>query len=469
MPAQPFIGQNQAGEVKTEWPTPNPVDEIMVALLESKVEDYMPLLMGFPPPQGSHPEQLLCQQIPVDWSHVQRTYAKDRQLQQTYNYSISYDEEGNAFPTFTRDYIVRRYGYVPLTKGSLLRGLMSTAVNAGGTGYDQETVTVVLTGGTGSGGAVSAVVSGGVIVHLAITAEGDYTIAPTLTISGGAGTGAMGTCAVQPGSTVLTKEDFLRTPESALDGLWSLVRRVYTTLPGATTTETHYDATTNTDITVSKTRKLKSDITPGAVIVGSGTGATVVVTTEEPIDNLTAFEVVTVQPLPANHGYTTALETKQDFVPFEFPATLDVDLYVSSTGALGYNPAFVRRVSQITKTWWEISATKPDISSIMNDATLGGLTVLASIWGLTAKGVGTIPEIIMDAKTITYPGGVGIAWPGSIPDLTTYLSAWVGTTSSPTGARAWRGEVNPDGNFFRWRVDITFVQYLVPPQGTIVP
>lgn len=229
MPSQPLIGQNQAGEVKTQWPTPNPFDEIMVAMLESKIEDYVALLMGTPPPQGSHPEQLLTQQIPIDWAHVQRTYAKDRTAQQTYNYSISYDEEGNAFPAFTRDYIVRRYGYVPLSKGTALAGFVSAKVTAAGTGYDQNTVANIISGS----GVATPIVSNGAIVHIAIVTEGTATSDVTgISITGTTGAGATASLFVQPQTAVLVKEDFLRTPDSPLDGLWCMVRRIYRTMPG---------------------------------------------------------------------------------------------------------------------------------------------------------------------------------------------------------------------------------------------
>lgn len=464
MSQQPFIGQNQAGEVKTEWPTPDPVDEILVALLESKIQDYVALVMGTPPPQGSHPEQLLCQQIPVDWSHVQRTYAKDRTAQQTYNYSISYDEEGNAFPIFTRDYIVRRYGYVPLTKGTALAGLMSAVVTAGGTGYVQETVNDIVS----SGATVRPVISNGVVVHLAILAEGNATSTSTgVGITGTTGSGGVASLLVQPQSAVLVKEDFLRTPDSPLDGLWCLVRRVYATLPGDTLTNVSYDPKTNTFTTTSKTRKLTSAITPSAGIVTIGSDVYVQEITRQPIDDLTSYEVVKLQPAPASKDLDTAVQTTR-YAPFQFPAILDAALYSSTGGVLGYTPAFTRTVKHQIYTYFVVSDTEPDITDIMEDLTNdGGIPILGAIFGVLRNGgnlfIGTLSEIIYNSVALTY-NGTTIDWPGSTPDLDTYRLDWVGT------ARAVMGRVSGvDNNYFFWEVEITKVMFLIEPGGTIEP
>ncbi len=469
MPAQPLIGQNQAGEVKTEWPTPLPADEMLVALLESKIEDYVAIQMGSPPPQGSHPDQLLTQQIPIDWAHVQRTYAKDRTAQQVYNYSISYDAEGNAFPTFIRDYVVRRYGYAPLTKGTALAGFISAKVVAGGTGYTQETVSNL----TSNGSVVVPVISNGAVVHLAITTEGSATSDVSgVSITGTVGSGASADLKVQPQTAVLTKEDFLRTPDSPLDGLWVIVRRVYTTLQGATLTEKKYDLKTNTVVTVSKTRKLTSVIVPEASVITVGSDNFVRIVDLEPIDNLTSYEVITLQPQPSAHDLSTAFITHVDFNPFEFPATLDVSLYQTTNGVLGYNPAFVRRVKQETWTYWVVDDTAPNIDAIMSDSMVGGIIFPGSIFGLIRTGgnlgLGTLSEIIYNAVNLAY-GTTVIDWPDSTPNFANYVTDWVGTNAMPTGARFWRGEVSPEGNYFRWRVDLTNVQYMLPAQGTVEP
>lgn len=236
MPPQPLSGQNiTPGEFQTAYPTPNKADEQLITYLESNVDDYLSLLYGTPPPENTNSDMLLVKQTPVDWPLVQRMYAKDRTLEGTYNYSIAYTEESASHPVYIRDYIVRRANYSRLANGSALSGLINATVTNGGSGYDQSTVTVTLAGGTGSGGAITAIVSNGAVVQLVITAEGNYTAAPNITINNG--TGATGTVSIQGSTVLLVKEDFIRTPDSPLDSLYVLVRRIYETLPGPILTE----------------------------------------------------------------------------------------------------------------------------------------------------------------------------------------------------------------------------------------
>lgn len=230
---QPKIGQSLDGTLKPSYPTPNRDDTQLVGYLESNIQDYLALLYGTPPPENTDPAHMLVSQVPVDWNVVQRLYAKDRTLEQTYNASIGYAEESAAHPTFTRDYIVRRSLYARDTNAIAMLGLIVSTVTNGGTGYTQATVSVSLSGGTGSGGAITAIVSNGIVTNLVITATGSYTVAPTVTINdSGTGAGATGTCAVQPQTCYLVKEDELRTPDSPLDGLYVLVRKIYETMPG---------------------------------------------------------------------------------------------------------------------------------------------------------------------------------------------------------------------------------------------
>lgn len=76
--------------------------------------------------------------------------------------------------------------------------LVSATVTAGGTGYTYP-ITVTLTGGAGTGGAISAFHTNGVITQLSVTSPGSgYTSAPTLSFStvGTTGTGATGTSSI---------------------------------------------------------------------------------------------------------------------------------------------------------------------------------------------------------------------------------------------------------------------------------
>lgn len=382
------------------------------------------------------------------------------------NARVTYVDEALLVPRFERVSTTKRQVYETtpaLSFQSALTALVSVAITAHGTGYgapDANGRPVPTVGTVGNAMALGVVDSSGGIIDWVVTVEGvSITSGAALTITG-SGTGATATARIQPAGAILLHQEKRELPEGdPLSHDYVEIVQTWETVPGATLTQSHYDAGTNTIVTEAKTKKLISAITPGATTTGSGTGAMVVITTEEPIDANTSFEVVTRQPLPTYHDLASALVTKRENPPFEFPATLDVDLYVSSTGALGYAPAFVRRVTQVTFTYWVINAVAPDVDSEVN-----GIPILAGIWGLTAKGVGTIPEVIMNAKNITYAGGTTIAWPGSTPNLTDYLADWVG--GDP---RCIHQDVSPDGDFFRWRVDLTFVQFLVEPQGVIVP
>jgi len=247
----------------------------LVGQLVNNIGDYVQTLYGTPPPENTNPDFFLVNEKPIDWRFVRRTYVQDRVNEDTYNASISYSSEANDYPIFTRDYIIRRSVYAPRTKLTRLSGLINATVVSGGSGYTQATVSVTLSGGTGSGGAVTAIVSNGAVVMLVITAEGNYTVAPSVTINdSGTGVGATGTVAVQPATALLVKEDYIRTPESELDGLYVLVRRVYETLPGPILTSQDTDELTGI-VTRSTKQLVASGTVSGGVIGGAITSLTI--------------------------------------------------------------------------------------------------------------------------------------------------------------------------------------------------
>lgn len=74
--------------------------------------------------------------------------------------------------------------------------VQSLVVTAGGSAYT-SVPTVTFTGGGGSGAAATAIVSGGIIVYLFITNRGSgYTSAPTVGFTGGGGSGATATASL---------------------------------------------------------------------------------------------------------------------------------------------------------------------------------------------------------------------------------------------------------------------------------
>jgi hypothetical protein len=82
------------------------------------------------------------------------------------------------------------------------KGVGSVQLINGGTGYTSAP-TVTFSGGGGSGATAEAVVTDGVVAEITITAKGkDYSSAPTVTIEGGGGSGATGTVHLQAWTTV---------------------------------------------------------------------------------------------------------------------------------------------------------------------------------------------------------------------------------------------------------------------------
>ncbi len=88
--------------------------------------------------------------------------------------------------------------FIDLTTG----GLTSVTITTPGTGY-ATAPTVAFVGGTGSGGAATAIVNtAGNVVAVVITNPGAYTVVPTgVTFTGGGGTGAAATVAMNEYST----------------------------------------------------------------------------------------------------------------------------------------------------------------------------------------------------------------------------------------------------------------------------
>lgn len=312
---QPLIGQIQTGKFLKKFPTPQN-DVYLYGRLSSNIANYVQTFYGTPPPLNTNPDHMLVNEVPVDWETVLRLFVADPVQEDTYNYSITYGEDAPDYPIYIRDYWVRRSTYSPLTNGTTLAGLYVAKVTNGGSGYSQATVSVSLTGGTGSGGVITAIVSNGVVTNLVITAEGNYSVAPTITITGG--TGATGTAFVQPASAVLVKEEALRQSDSELDGLYFLVRRTYKTLPGFPKVSTSPGEDGKT-VTTTRTEKKVLDIVTGETLIGT----TWTWTTMEAIPGVSyyAIENVVVREVPGNVMPATewrsgiAVETTWQFVP----------------------------------------------------------------------------------------------------------------------------------------------------------
>ncbi|ADE87918.1 putative phage tail protein [Escherichia phage vB_EcoM_ECO1230-10] len=85
-------------------------------------------------------------------------------------------------------------------------GVTAISIGNGGSGYT-ETPTISLTGGGGTGATAQATVVGGVITKITVTNSGmGYTTAPTVAITGGNGTGATATASVGVAANAVVSE-----------------------------------------------------------------------------------------------------------------------------------------------------------------------------------------------------------------------------------------------------------------------
>jgi Protein of unknown function (DUF2589) len=66
-------------------------------------------------------------------------------------------------------------------------------ISNGGSGYDQSTVGVTISGGTGTGAQAKAIVEGGAVVRIELIEAGDYTSAPNVAITSASTTQATAT------------------------------------------------------------------------------------------------------------------------------------------------------------------------------------------------------------------------------------------------------------------------------------
>ncbi len=229
----------------------------------------------------------------------------------------------------------------------------------------------------------------------------------------------------------------------------------YERLPGPWLDSVHYDKESDVLMVASRRRNVTANIVEG---ITRTTDTIVTVIESEAIDSAIAWEVKTVIPKAEAYDLASAL-TSTKTQPTRFPATLDTVTWVDTFTIIGFNQAFVRdTVPHFYKTFWVISATEPDISSYLD-----GRLALGTIYKLLGQNLG---EVIYDAVDIFYPDiATTVSYPGSVPDLTTYLADWV----APNDPRCVDGSVVRSGNKFRWKIELEFIEFLTPIVGALVP
>lgn len=238
--------QGDYGSPIIQYPSPIVDNLIVVQDFPCNPSDYQPLpLYTEHPGNAEHGQGLFLvwqsQVVPRnDRYFVRRIYANRRVHQDVYNWAESFAEESVAHPIFIRSYLVRRDEYTPLAKGAPLSKVLNFSVTATGTGYTSAP-TVSLSGGGGTGAAGTAFLYNGTVAGIFITNEGTgYTSAPSVSLTGGGGTGATATAYVQPSTAVLVKED-VQPAEDPYSGAFLRVTRIYETLPGPELESAFYD------------------------------------------------------------------------------------------------------------------------------------------------------------------------------------------------------------------------------------
>lgn len=425
------------------------LDQLLVETTDSNKALYdIRLEYGhYHPDTTKYPAHRLLKQGPNAYGVYQYIWGTGFTSQDSYNVAKEFEQESLSFPTFIRSYRVLRSDYlvdgkcagVVGTRGLPFTGVVAISVTAGGTGYTKD-FAVTGSGGAGSGLAGTAIVNRGVVVRIEITDVGTgYTSAPTVVLSAGDGMGAAATAVIQPVAALLVSEKHGKLPEDdPYHTLYDRVTRVYMTLPGPTITATHYDPESDTFITVAKTKKLISAITEGVAL-----GPPMTVTTKEPIDALTAYEVVTSYPDSVHKDLAHALE-EDDWRPYQFPARFDKAAFATYAVPISYRKPFNPLTKHTFKTYFVISATKPDITSLIDGIAFGDT--------IYANNGYNFENALHDAITVVYTTGGSVTFPATVPSWTTFTGSWIGTQ------RAIAGSVMQAGSPLRWKVKITYVE-----------
>ena len=132
----------------------------------------------------------------------------DRRPDDTISFTVVVREIGNATATLTYlgDTIPTGYTFVPGSSSANCnaQNVISATVTSGGTGYTSAP-TVSFSGGGGTGATATAVLTGTTVTSIVITNPGNsnYTSTPTISFSGGGGSGAAATAVVGVACTSL--------------------------------------------------------------------------------------------------------------------------------------------------------------------------------------------------------------------------------------------------------------------------
>lgn len=249
------------------YPSPQVADRVLVEWVNTQKADYTPLNPGQPHPKvREYPGHVfLTQQATDDGRWVIRYFCNTLAPQDGYNSSVAYADESVSTPIYPRVYLLRRLEYLgtsPPAKLSTLTGVIGVRLTAAGQNFTSAPV-VAFTGGAGSGAAAIALIFRGEVVGIVITAEGTgYTSAPTVSITGGGGSDATATALIQPSGAKLVKEKADRMEGDIHESLYIRVTRIYQTVPGVEVLSKVYTdrGTLSTDLSQTVTTGTAADV-----------------------------------------------------------------------------------------------------------------------------------------------------------------------------------------------------------------
>lgn len=377
--------------------------------------------------------------------------------QDTYNSGVDYDGNATNAPIFTRVTLVRRKDYEAtptLAIGSALTGLLSVAIGNPGTGYTKAVATIA------TGGSATAVCLNGAIIDWIVTSEGSAVVSGAAMTIVGDGAGATATARIQPAGAVLTSQQKRElSDDDPRSHDYVQVVRVYSTLPGATLTDSTYDPESDVWISSSKQKKLLSNIVES---VSHSSDQFVTIVSSQAIDATTGYEIVTVIPKSPHFDEETAI-LEYEMLPYQFPGYIisygeyggqtitAIDLFGPS---VGYRQASSLTVLHYIRTWFVIAASIPDFE--YEDITPTDVVINGQQYS----------NVLINDMTRAYESYVATV-PATTPSFTEYygtVGALVGGAPppdpfAPGGTPKWigteriiKGGVKRAGSEYRWKV-----------------
>lgn len=414
----PIPGENPFEVIVRDFPSPEIFDGLLVETWDTNKGPYAPIPIGTRIPEGVDSiyagYELVHQKTTGDFRSVQRFWCNAPVNQDLYNAEVDNDAQDPTVPIYTRRYVERR-PQTERTMGTALKAVIGAVVTSGGSGY-LTAPTVTFTGGGGTGAAAQAIIYRGTVVYIRITAEGTgYTSAPAAALTGGGGSGAGCTPYIQSPTAVLTMEKVDKLPaDDPRFGLYDLVTRVYTTLPGAILTE--WDQDDETQVNVKTTYQI---VAASSVTAPSATNGILV--SYKKIDAQRTLKIV--------RDFTAFLSfffNEQKFGADQFPALFDFSTYLF-TDACG---AF----SQLRSALSAKTQIRTHVTYTSSKQTYAGLVLLPKSLML-GRGFQINQQVLVDDYTFTFIGTCTdtVSGTGSSPTYSVYVGTIQGTEQLVAG------------------------------------